>query len=262
MHWLVTGAGGTLGRALVRVARGEGIRVTAWDRAACDPLEPATHADHVAALAPDAIVHLATASHPTGVDDEGRRVNLDWSAGLAAIAAVRAIPLLFTSSALVFESTTPGPYTLATPADAREGYGFEKRLAEVAVLRAHPTGARVVRLGWQIGDDDDGNQMAAHACREMRGHGRVRASTAWRPACSFLADTAPALLRAFSAPPGLYQLDGNAAGHDFATILEALARVQHRDWVIERHAEYVHDQRLLDPRLGVAPIGVRLALDG
>jgi dTDP-4-dehydrorhamnose reductase len=260
MPWLVTGAGGTLGRAFVAAAQAAGHRASAWDRRACDPLQPATHAGYIDALAPGAIVHLATASHPTGAADEGRRINLDWSAGLAAIAAARSIPLLFTSTALVFESTTPGPYTLATPADARDGYGLEKRLAEVAILQAHPAGARVVRLGWQIGADEEGNHMAAHACREMAAHGHVAASTAWKPACSFLEDTARALVRAVAAAPGLYLLDGNAAGHDFATIIEALARLQQREWVVRRHADYVHDQRLLDPRLGIEPIGVRLGL--
>jgi len=260
MHLLVTGLGGTLGRVFGREASAAGHVVTGWDRGACDPLDPGVLPAYVAAVAPEAIVHLATASHPTGAADEGRRVNLDWSASLARIAAARAIPLVFTSTALVFESTTPGPYTLSTPADAREGYGLEKRLAEVAVLQAHPHGARVVRLGWQIGEDDVGNHMVAHACREMAAHGAVAASTAWMPACSWIDDTARALLRALAAPPGLYLLDGNGAGHDFATILEAIARVQGRDWVVHQHADYVHDQRMLDGRLALPPIGERLGL--
>jgi dTDP-4-dehydrorhamnose reductase len=260
MHLLVTGAGGTLGRVFAAAARTAGHRVTAWDRAACDPLAPGTHAAYVDAVAPDALVHLATASQPTGAADEGARIDRDWSATLAGIAAARGAPLLFTSTAMVFESSTPGPYTLATPADAREGYGQAKRTAEVAVLQAHPHGARVVRLGWQIGADDTGNHMAAHACREMAAHGAIGASTAWRPACSFIDDTARALLRALAAPPGLYLLDGNAAGHDFAAILEALARLQNRDWIVHRHADYVHDQRMFDGRLGVEPIGERLGI--
>jgi dTDP-4-dehydrorhamnose reductase len=260
MHLLVTGAGGTLGRALTVAATAAGHRVTAWDRHACDPLAPAAHPRYVQAVAPDALVHLATASHPTGAPDEGRRVNLEWSAALAALAAAHGLPLLFTSTAMVFESSTPGPYTLATPADAREGYGLEKRLAEVAILQAHPHGARVVRLGWQIGEDDAGNHMAAHACREMAAHGAIAASTAWQPACSFLDDTARALLRALAAPPGLYMVDGNAAGHDFATILEAIARVQRRDWVVGRPPPYLPAPRLLDARLGVPALATRLPL--
>jgi dTDP-4-dehydrorhamnose reductase len=260
MHLLVTGLGGTLGRVLAREATAAGQRTTGWDRADCDPLAPDTHAAYVDRLAPDAIVHLATASQPSGADDEGRRINLDWSAALARIAAARAIPLVFASTALVFEATTPGPYTLATPADAREGYGLEKRLAEVAVLQAHPHGARVARLGWQIGHDDVGNHLAAHCVREMAAHGAIAASTAWRPACAWIDDTARALLRALSAPPGLYLLDGNAAGHDFAAIVAALARVQQRDWRVRRHADYVHDQRMLDARPGLPAIGARLGL--
>jgi dTDP-4-dehydrorhamnose reductase len=260
MQMLVTGLGGTLGRAFAAAARAAGHTAAAWDRAARDPLDLPAQAEYVARVAPHAIVHLATASQPTGAVDEGRRVNVDWSASLARIAAARGIPLVFTSTAMVFESTTPGPYTLATPADAREGYGLEKRLAEVAVLQVHPDGARVVRLGWQIGDDDIGNQMAAHACREMAAHGAIAASTAWRPACAWIDDTARALLRVLAAPPGLYLLDGNGAGHDFATILEAIARVQRRDWVIRRHADYVHDQRMFDGRLGLPAIGEHLGL--
>lgn len=257
MRLLVTGAHGTVGTALSAAAVQQGHSVIAWDRHAADPLALHTHADWVASIAPDAIVHLATAATPTGAENEGWRINVEWSQRLAEIAAERRIPLIYTSTALVFDNSQSGPFTLAFPSNAREGYGFEKRVSEHAILLRHPEGARVVRLGWQIGPHAAGNNMVAHVQREMQAHGHVRASCRWFPACSFLEDTAAALLRLLDAPPGLYMIDSNR-GHSFDQILRALSDQFSFGWQVEANEDYIYDQRLIDPRLGLPALGERL----
>ena len=258
MHLLVTGQRGTLGQVFTRVAEAAGHRVTGWDRHAASPLDRERHAEWIARIAPDAIIHLAIAAHPTGADNEGWRVNVEWSLSLAQVAQQRGIPLVFTSTALVFDNSVSGPFTLASPANAQEGYGFEKRTAEHGVLLRHPEGARVVRLGWQIGPDTQGNNMIAHAAREMAQHGRIAASTCWQPACSQIEDTAAALLRAVAAPPGLYMADSNHAGHCFADILAAIAQRDGHAWTIAPNEDYRYDQRLVDRRLGLPDLAERL----
>lgn len=257
MKLLLTGAHGTVGKALTAAATQAGHRVVAWDRQAAHPLDLASHAGWIDHIAPDAIFHLATAATPTGADNEGWRINVEWSLHLAEIAAARALPLAFTSTAMVFDNSQSGPFTLAFPSNSREGYGFEKRMAEHGILLRHPEGARVIRLGWQIGREPAGNNMVAHAAREMQAHGQVHASCRWFPACSFLEDTAQALLRVLEAPPGLYMADSNR-GHTFDQILRALAAQFGYDWAVRTNEDYIYDQRLIDPRLGLPALVSRL----
>lgn len=257
MKLLITGARGTLGSAITALAQAQGHTPAAWNRDAADPLAPEHHGPYLDAVAPDAVIHLGIAATPTGRDNEGWRTNFEWPARLAGLCAARGIALLFTSTALVFDNSASGPFTLATPANAGEGYGREKRLAEDAVLRAHSAGARVVRLGWQIDPAGTGNNMVAHAHREMAQHGHVNASSRWFPACSFLADTAAALLALVQAPPGLYMADSNR-GASFVDILTALSHHHGFGWQIRANEDYIYDQRLLDPRVPLPDLRTRL----
>lgn len=257
MKLLITGARGTLGRALTRSAQQAGHAVVAWSRERADPLDPEAVRRHLEQVAPAALMHLAIAATPTGRENEAWRINVEWPAQLASVCAERGIAMLFTSTALVFDDSVSGPFTLATPANARQGYGFEKRCAEHLVLLRHPAGARVVRLGWQIDRNDEGNNMVAHAQREMARRGYIDASASWYPACSFLDDTAAALLQIVEMPPGLYMADSNRDA-TYAQILAALAAHYGLAWNIRPNHDYVYDQRLIDARLRLPDLRQRL----
>ena len=256
MKILVTGLRGTVGRALEAQLRGDGHEVVGWDRAAV----PIDHYDamdrFVAATAPDAIVNLAIASRPTGRERESWLVNHDWPSELAWICRQREIRFLHTSTAMVFSSSATGPFTLSSIPDAAEGYGHEKRLAEARVFHQNPA-AIVARIGWQIGDAPGSNNMIDYLDRQSREHGHVAASSRWLPACSFLPDTAAALARALTAPPGLYQLDANER-HTMLDIARALSAHHGGRWRIVESIHPQQDQRLLDPRLAVTPLARRL----
>src|SRR4051812_34435015 len=100
MHALVTGARGTVGRALVSAIEAEGGRVTRWDRA----LTPVDRYDamerFVRETSPDAIFHLAIASQPTPKDGESWAVNYEWTSELAWIARTLGVAFVFTSTAM------------------------------------------------------------------------------------------------------------------------------------------------------------------
>ncbi|GAA5185599.1 hypothetical protein GCM10025771_41850 [Niveibacterium umoris] len=257
MKILITGSNGTLGAALKRAAQAHGHQCIGWDRSAADPLAPDTHAAYIDTVAPDAVLHLAIAATQSGRPNEGWRTNVEWPLALAEACAQRSIPLVFTSTALVFDNSESGPFTLASASNASEGYGLEKRRAEHGVLLRHPRGARVARLGWQIDPAGGGNNMVAHAAREMASHGAIAASSRWYPACSFIDDTAAALLRLIAAPPGLYMLDSNR-GATFAQILQALSQQYGLNWQVTPNEDYVYDQRLIDPRVGMPDLAQRL----
>jgi dTDP-4-dehydrorhamnose reductase len=262
MKAIVTGARGTLGRVLSRVLEARGAQVVPWDRTRLPVSDADRATDFVKAEAPDAVFHLAIASQPSSRPSEGEatvsaqpqegesvRVNHDWPRMLAAICNAHGARFVFTSSALVFSNEARGPFWPTSEPDALAGYGGEKRMAERAVLAAHP-GAVVARLGWQLASDagasgapPTANTMNDHVARLLRDHGEVRASTRWVPACSFLDVTAATLIALAGGPPGLFHVEQNE-GWSFFDLARVLAEAQGGGRVVATD-DFVLDQRLL-----------------
>jgi dTDP-4-dehydrorhamnose reductase len=233
MRILITGLSGTLAPVLAQRLRAEGHEVLGWDRAAVDPQDLAAAADWLARQRLGAMAHLAMGAP-------------DWAALLAAHAAARGLPFVFTSTAMVFHHEPDGPHHPADARSAQDGYGRYKIACEDAIRAAHP-GACIARIGWQIDPERPGNNMLRALDEWQAREGRVAASRAWRPACSFMEDTAAALgsLLARGAG-GTVHLDSNAVeGWSFDRIVAALRERFARDeWRLEVHEDYRHDQRL------------------
>ena len=256
MKILVTGLRGTVGRAFEARMRGDGHQVIGWDRAVV-PIDRYDAMERfVAETAPGAVMNLAIASQPTGRDRESWLVNHDWPSELAWICRQHGIRFVHISTVMVFSPAAAGPFTIESVPDADHGYGHEKRLAEARVFHQDPN-ATVVRLGWQIGDAAGSNNMIDYFDRQARERDQVAASSRWLPACSFLPDTAAALARVLTAPPGLYQIDGNER-HTMFEIASALSAHHGGRWRIAETTEPVQDQRMIDPRLAVPPLARRL----
>jgi dTDP-4-dehydrorhamnose reductase len=261
----MTGSNGTVGTALARVLRERGDEVIGWDRAVAPPADRAACERLVREIEPEAVVHLAVASSGTGIDNEGAIVSIDWSEQLATLCRDIGATYLFTSTAMVFTNDARGPFTIDSEPDAADGYGGEKRLAEGKVLSANPDAA-VVRLGWQIGEAPGSNNMIDFMANAMKNEGVVRASRKWKPATSFLGDTANALAwlldRAASRElTGVSMIDGNRAGHSFFDIVSALSAQKHGGaFTIEADDSFVYDQRMIDERIPVVQLQERLEL--
>lgn len=233
MRILLTGAHGTLGPKVARAFTDGGATCLPWNRHEVSPDDEGASLAFLEDARPDAVVHLAMG---------GER----WAALLASYARERGLPFVFTSTAMVFHHEPDGPHGPTDERTARDEYGRYKIRCEDAVLAAHP-GATVARIGWQIDEDAVGNNMLAHLDAWQRERGEVEASRAWRPACSFMTDTASALRHLVDAPRGgVVHLDGNArAGHTFDEVARALARRFDRAWTIRVTEAYAHDQRLV-----------------
>ena len=222
--------------------------MTAWDRTVSPPGDHFA-ADYIDSVAPDVLFLLAVNSDGTG---DGRIVDVEWPATLAAIGAARDVAVVFTSSVMVYGALA-GPFTVDSPVDTAPGYGAAKLAAESAILEA---GGRVVRLGWQIGNGRDGNHMVSHLDRQAAA-GPIGASRRWLPACSFLEDTASALVQTVDLPPGVYLADGNSAW-SYCEIVLALRTHLDREWDVIADDTFVQDQRMMDLRLAVATLDSRL----
>lgn len=247
MKWLITGLGGTLAPVLARAAQAHGTQVLRWDRSVVPPDDAANARAWLEREQPDAIAHLAVGS-------------LDWARTLATYAAEHRIAMLFTSSAMVFHHQPDGPHRIDDARNALDPYGRYKGACEEAILDVCPQ-ACVARIGWQIDPQQPGNNMlmALDTWQTQRGH--VAASQAWRPACSFMEDTALALTGLLrERASGLVQIDSNAdEGHDFCSIVQALKIVFARDtWIVRPDRDYVHDQRLHGGGSLVPPLSRRL----
>ncbi|PYE55006.1 sugar nucleotide-binding protein [Deinococcus yavapaiensis] len=233
MRILLTGSHGTLGPKVARVFTRDGATCVGWDRDRVSPDDERASLTFLDEVRPDAIVHLAMGSER-------------WAALLAAWANERGIPFVFTSTAMVFHHEPDGPHHRDDERTARDDYGRYKIRCEDAVTASHP-GATIARIGWQIDEDATGNNMLAHLDAWQRERGKVEASRAWRPACSFMTDTASALWTLVTTPrAGAVHLDSNArGGHTFDEVARALARRFDRAWTIEVNEAYAHDQRLV-----------------
>jgi dTDP-4-dehydrorhamnose reductase len=254
---LITGSKGTVGARLCEHLLRQGHEVATWDRSVVPVDDYWRMEAFVRATAPDVLFHLAIASQPTGREGEGWLINYEWASELAWITRILGIRFVFTSTAMVFSDDAKGPFTVRSQPDAHQGYGYEKRRAEERVFAQNPE-ARVVRLGWQIGDDFHGNQMSASLERQMQEKGHVEASTRWYPACAFLDDTVVGLQRIAESEPGLYMIDTNERWtfHEIASALSA----RHGDrWRVVPTDSFVFDQRMRDERLRMPSLKERLA---
>lgn len=245
MKTLITGMNGTVAPALAAELRKHNHSITAWDRAAIPTDDLAAARAFIHTERPDVFCHIATGSP-------------DWAAHVARVCAEAGIKFLFTSSVSVYANAQIGPFTVDMVPEPDDDYGRYKLTCEQRI-RAANADAIIVRLGWQIGKGRGGNQMVDYLYRTAEQEGRIRASAAQFPACSFLADTAAALHYLLQhAQPGLYHLDANPS-LSFYEIAAALNRFFGEPWLVEPGSEPVLNNRMVDERVAVRPLTATLS---
>ncbi|MFH9060766.1 dTDP-4-dehydrorhamnose reductase [Streptomyces coeruleorubidus] len=155
MRWLITGAGGMLGRDVVEELTRRGEDVVGLDRAALDITAPAAVDTAVRDHRPDVVVNCAAY---TAVDDaesdEARalEINGDGPRLLARACAAHGARLIHVSTDYVFSGEARAtPYPEDHPTGPRTAYGRTKLAGERAVLEELPGASAIVRTAWLYG---------------------------------------------------------------------------------------------------------------
>lgn len=245
MKVLITGANGVVGKAMTQYLKSVNVEVVEWDRKKVSPFAYSEMKEFIQTVNPDILFHFAIASESTGVSNESWKINYEWTSELAWITKELGIKFLFTSTAMVFSDNAKGPFTINSIPDAVQGYGYEKLKAEERAKYQNEN-SYIARLGWQIGEEFDGNNMLAYFDNENKKNGFISASKMWYPACSFVADTVAELYRIVSEEkPGLYMIDSNDR-YSFFEIASIINSINGEKWKVMENNSFVFEQRMVD----------------
>jgi dTDP-4-dehydrorhamnose reductase len=156
-RWLVTGAGGMLGRDLLALLPAEDV--VAATRAELDITDPAAVADAVRGI--DVVVNAAAWTDVDGAESDeeaAAAVNEEGPRLLARACHREGARLLHVSTDYVFHGNVAGDPAEApawpenAPTAPRSAYGRTKLAGEQAVLAEAPDAAYVVRTAWLYGE--------------------------------------------------------------------------------------------------------------
>jgi dTDP-4-dehydrorhamnose reductase len=169
---LLLGAGGQLGRELVRCAPRH-VQLTAWTRADLD-LTDALLEPRVRAQDPEFILNAAAYTAVDRAEDEPERayaINAAAPAALARAAAALGARLVQVSTDFVFDGAAGRPYApddLPAPLGV---YGRSKRGGETAVLDTLGSRALVLRSAWVYAPH--GHNFVLTVLRRLRERGEM-----------------------------------------------------------------------------------------
>ena len=153
-RWLVTGAGGMLGRDLLTALGAAGEDAVGLGRSELDITDEAAVRAALCDRKPDVVVNCAAW---TAVDDAEAQeeaalaVNGTGAAHVAAACAEAGAGLVHVSTDYVFPGDARRPYAEDAATGPRTAYGRSKLAGERAVLRLLPSTGYVVRTAWLYG---------------------------------------------------------------------------------------------------------------
>nr|AAG29801.1 dTDP-4-keto-6-deoxyhexose reductase [Streptomyces rishiriensis] len=153
-RWLVTGAGGMLGRDLVRVLEALNEPVLAATRQDLDITDRFSVRAVVSRYRPTAIVNCAawTRFHEAETSEaEAHLINGRGARELATICGDRSIRLVHLSTDYVFDGASRRPYAESAATGPINAYGRTKLAGEQAVLELLPDDGTIVRTAWLYG---------------------------------------------------------------------------------------------------------------
>lgn len=153
-RWLVTGAGGMLGRDLTDLLSGLDEHVTGMTRDELDITSATAVSSAVEALKPDVVVNCAAwtaVDDAEAHEDAALAVNGHGAGHLAAACRDLGATLVQLSTDYVFDGTAREPYPEDAEPAPRTAYGRTKLAGERAVRAVLPRDSYLVRTAWLYG---------------------------------------------------------------------------------------------------------------
>jgi dTDP-4-dehydrorhamnose reductase len=160
---LITGAHGTLGRALAKACAARGLKFVALSRSELDITDEIAVFGALDSFYPWAVINTAGYVRVDDAESECGacyRANSDGPANLARACASREIALATFSTDLVFDGGQAIPYTEHDSLRPLNTYGASKADGEARVLALHSK-SLVIRTSAFFGDDDFNFVVAA-----------------------------------------------------------------------------------------------------
>jgi dTDP-4-dehydrorhamnose reductase len=205
---LVTGAAGMLGRDLLAHLAARGDDPVGVDMEV-DIRDPAAVGACLDRVRPDAVIHCAAwtdVDGAEGAEDAALAVNGAGAGNVAAAAARHGVPLVQVSTDYVFDGTSADDYAEDAPTAPIGAYGRTKLAGELAVLAAHPGGARIARTAWLYGA---GGRNFVDTMRRVGAERDEVTVVDDQLGCpTWARDLAPALRDLLELPPGIYHTAG------------------------------------------------------
>lgn len=206
---MVLGAGGQLGRAVRRAARGAGRPCVGLDRAACDVTDATQVEAALARHRPGTVINCAAytaVDRAEGDPAAAFAVNATAAGVVARAGAAAGARSLYVSTDHVFAGDLDRPYDEDDAVAPVNAYGASKAAGEREVRAA---GGTVVRTSWLFAPDGWGF-VPAIVRAVVRGDAvRAVADRHGRP--TGVDDLAAALLALVDAPAGTYHVAGAGA---------------------------------------------------
>jgi dTDP-4-dehydrorhamnose reductase len=255
-----TGAGGMLGRELLRAARAREIALLGWDRRALDVTDADAARRALDEARPDVVIHAAAWTDVDGCEadpERAFRTNAKGTVNLAAACREAGARLVTISTDYVFDGEGTEPYREDAPPGPMNVYGWSKLAAEDATLALGRSGC-VARTAWLYADH--GKNFFRTMLRLAEERSAIDVVDDQHGCPTFAADLAEALLEvaASGASGVLHVVNGGATtwyGFARAIFAEASRPVVVRAVTSERFprpARRPHNSVLSDSRLAAA----------
>ena len=231
MRFVVTGAGGMLGREVVRAARAAGHDVLALARTELDVTDEAACARALAGAREGAVVNCAAFTDVDGAEEReelATAVNGPGAGNVARAAFAAGAACVHVSSDYVFDGTKDAPYVESDPPAPLSAYGRSKLAGEREVAAAGGQYA-IVRSSWLFGAGGRNFVETMLARGAADGHVRVVADQIGSP--TYTGHLAPALVAlAAGRATGTFHVAGAGATswHGFAAEIFRAAGVDCR----------------------------------